>query len=88
MPQVPRSRPSGRAWATFLRNHAGETWACDTLQVTDVLFRPLVACFLVELGSRRVVHVGVTQHPTDAWVAQQLREATPYAEQPRFLNAG
>ena len=38
----------------------------------------------MELGSRRVVHVGATRHPTDAWAAQQLREATPYGERPRF----
>jgi putative transposase len=85
MRQVPRPRPSGQRWATFLRNHAHETWAGDFLQVTDLLFRPLFAFFLVELGSRRVVHVGVTRHPTDAWVTQQLREATPYGERPRFL---
>jgi len=83
--QVPRSRPSGQRWATFVRNHAHETWACDFLQVTDVLFRPVFAYFLVELSSRRVVHVGVTRHPTDAWIAQQLREATPYGACPRFL---
>jgi hypothetical protein len=53
--------------------------------VTDLLFRPQLAFFLVALGSRRVVHLGVTRHPTDAWVAQQLREATPYGEGPRFL---
>jgi len=39
----------------------------------------------VEHASRRVVHVGVTRHPTDAWVAQQLREATPFGVTPRFL---
>ncbi len=27
----------------------------------------------------------MTRHPTDAWVAQQLREATPFVERPRFL---
>jgi len=32
-----------------------------------------------------VVHGGVTRHPTDAGVAQQLREATPVDERPRFL---
>src|SRR5205085_3494836 len=78
------ARPPGRggqSWATFLRNHAGDTWACDFLPVTDLLFRPLHAFFM----TRRVVHVGVTRHPTDAWIAQQLREATPFGDRPRYL---
>ncbi len=76
---------SGQAWSAFLRNHTGEIWACDFLPVTDLLFRPVYAFFVVALGSRRVVHIGVTRHPTDAWVAQQLREATPFDARPRFL---
>ncbi len=79
------SRRAGQPWATLLRNHAGAIWACDFLPVTDLLFRPLFAFFIVELASRRVVHVGVTRHPTDAWAAQQLREATPFGQRPRFL---
>ena len=59
--------------------------ACNFLQVVDLRFRSLFASCIVELGSRRVVHVGVTRHPSDAWVAQQLREATPSEERPRFL---
>ncbi len=78
-------RPRGQTWATFLRNHAHEIWACDFLPVTDALFRPVYAFFVIALGSRRVVHVGVTRHPTDAWVAQQLREATPFDQRPRYL---
>jgi transposase InsO family protein len=78
-------RPRGQTWATFLRHHARQIWACDFLPVTDVLFRPLYAFFVIELASRRVVHVGVTRHPTDAWVAQQLREATPFDRRPRYL---
>jgi putative transposase len=35
--------------------------------------------------SRKVIHVGVTGSPTDAWVAQQLREATPYGQAPKYL---
>ena len=27
----------------------------------------------------------MTRHPTDAWVVQQLREATPFDARPRFL---
>jgi putative transposase len=77
--------PRGQAWSTFLRNHAGDIWACDFLQVTDLFFRSLFAFFIVELKSRKVIHVNVTQSPTDAWVAQQLREATPYGQTTRYL---
>jgi transposase InsO family protein len=78
-------RRAGQPWATFLRNHAGDIWACDFLPVTDLLFRPLYAFFVIALGPRQVVHVGVMRHPTDAWAAQQLREATPCGQRPRFL---
>ena len=81
-------RPPGRqgqSWKTFVRNHGCDTWACDFLQLNDVLFRPIFALFFVVHGSREVVHVNVTGSPTDAWTAQQLREATPCGEAPRFL---
>jgi len=38
--------------------------------VTDLFFRPLFAFFVVELKSRRVIHVGVTRSPSDPWVAR------------------
>jgi putative transposase len=41
--------------------------------------------FIIEHSSWRIVQVGVTRSPTDAWVAQRLREATPFGEGPRFL---
>ena len=72
-------------WLTFVHNHAQDIWACDFLQVPDVLFRHLFCFFLIELGSRRVVHVGVTRQPTERWVAQQLREATPFGTAPNYL---
>ncbi len=78
-------RRTGQTWETFLRNHAHEIWACDFLPVTDLFFRPVFAFFVIALGTRRVIHVGVTRHPTDAWVAQQLREATPFSQRPRYL---
>jgi hypothetical protein len=71
-------RPPSQTGKTFLRNHADTLWACDFIQVTDVFFRSLFIFVIVELGSRRIVRLGVTRHPTDAWVVQQLREATPF----------
>jgi putative transposase len=78
-------RRVGQNWATFLRNHAKDMWACDFLQVTDLFFRSLFAFFIIELHSRKVIHVGVTRSPTDAWTAQQLREATAYGQGPKYL---
>jgi putative transposase len=85
MRNVRTHQPRGQNWATFLRNHAAQIWACDFLQVSDLFFRPLFAFFLIELKSRKVIHVGVTRSPTDPWVAQQLREATPYGQAPKYL---
>jgi transposase InsO family protein len=80
-----RVRPSSQTWGTFLHNHASAIWACDFVPVTDLFFRSLFAFFIIEVKTRKVMHVAVTRHPTDAWVAQQLREATPYGQTPGFL---
>jgi putative transposase len=78
-------RPWGQSWSTFLGNHLNQSWACDFLQLYDIWFRPIFAFFIIELGSRRVVHVAVTRHPSTTWVAQQLRNATPFGNGPRFI---
>ena len=69
----------------FLQNHAKDMWTCDFLQVTDLFFRSLFAFFIIDMHSRKVIYVGVTRSPTDAWTAQQLREATPYGQSPNYL---
>jgi putative transposase len=85
MRPVRTPQPGGQNWATFRHNHAAHIWACDFLHVTNLFFRPLFAFFIIELKTRRVMHVGATRSPTDAWVAQQLREATPYGQAPKYL---
>jgi putative transposase len=85
MRQARPSPPGGQTWTTFLRNHAQDIWACNFVQLTDAWFRPLFAFVVTALGSRRIVHGGVTRAPTDNWVAQQLREATPCGTAPKYL---
>ena len=80
-----RPSPSGQTWSIFLRNHAPNIWACDFIQVYDIFFRCLFVFVVIEHSSRRIVHVATTAHPTDAWVSQQLKEATPWNRKPRFL---
>ncbi|MBK7583388.1 MAG: DDE-type integrase/transposase/recombinase [Myxococcales bacterium] len=77
--------PSGQTWATFQRNHMHQVWACDFIQTYDIWFRPLFAFFIIELGSRKIVSVGVTSNPSSSWVAQQLRNATAFGVGPRFI---
>jgi putative transposase len=79
------ARPRGQNWKIFLHTHAEQVWACDFLPAMDLFFRSLFAFFIIELHSRRVIHVGVTRYPTDAWTAQQLREATAYGVGPKYL---
>jgi putative transposase len=83
--QVVLPRRGKQTWTTFIHNHACAVWSCDLLQVMDVFFRDLFLFFILEVGSRKIVHVGVTRHPTDAWLAQQLREATPFGTAPKYL---
>ena len=83
MPSPPR-RPS-IGWNTFLRTHLHETVGIDFLTVPTATFR-LLYCFVILHHERRhVLHVNVTTHPSSQWIAQQLTEAFPYEQAPRFL---
>ena len=83
---APRSgSPRGQGWATFLRNHGHEIWACDFLQSYDVFFRPLFAFAFIELATRKIIHIATTRSPSWAWVTRQLRNATPFGLAPHFL---
>jgi transposase InsO family protein len=86
MPKEPSRGPRGdQRWSTFLRNHAGAILACDFFVVVTVTFRILYVFVLLEHGSRRIMHVGVTTHPTAGWTLQQLRQAVPSDHKYRFL---
>jgi hypothetical protein len=85
MRPVRAPQASGQTWSTFLKTHAQDIWACDFLPVVDLFFRQVFVFFLIELSSRRVVHCAVTRVPTEVWVAQQLREATPFGVRPKYL---
>ena len=82
------SEPSSsghQTWATFLKNHAKDIWACDFTGVHDLFFRPLYIFVIIELQTRRIVHMAVTHSPSDEWTRQQFREATPWGRRPKYL---
>jgi transposase InsO family protein len=83
MPQ--RRKPPSQTWRTFLQSHVGCLAGIDFCVVPTATFR-LLYLFMVLLDQRRrVVHVGVTEHPSAGWVSQQLREAFPFDTAPRYL---
>jgi hypothetical protein len=80
-----RRQPPSQTWRTFLRNHLGQIVAADFFVVPTVTYRLLFVLVLLAHDRRRIRHIAVTAHPTAAWTAQQLREAFPWDEAPRYL---
>ena len=82
---VRRSRPPSQTWRTFLANHRSQVMAADFFVVPTVTYRLLFVLVILAHERRRIVHVAVTDHPTAAWTAQQLRNAFPDDECPSYL---
>lgn len=78
-------RPAGTSWMTFLTTHRDVLAAMDFFTVPTVTFRLLYVLLVIQHRRRRIVQVNVTPHPASAWVRQQLREAFPFNEMPRYL---
>jgi putative transposase len=53
--------------------------------VPTATFRVLFVFVVLSHERRRVVHFGVTEHPTQEWTLQQMREAFPWDQAPRFV---
>ena len=82
-PKNPRGRST--TWLPFLRNHLDVSWAIDFFTVTTIRFAALYVLLVLNHGRRKVVHFAITSNPSMPWVIQQLREAMPYGQQPRFV---
>jgi transposase InsO family protein len=78
-------RPPSQTWRTFLTNHASQIMAADFFVVPTITFRLLFVLVILAHDRRRIVHVAVTDHPTAAWTAQQLRNVCSENEPPRYL---
>lgn len=82
---ITNGKPPSQTWKIFIDNHIKDIAAVDFFTVSTVAFRILYCFVVLRLDRRRVVHFNVTTNPTAPWTAQQLVEAFPYDQTPRFL---
>ena len=50
-----------------------------------IRFQVLYVFLVLAHDRRRILHFNVTAHPTAEWTGQQLREAFPFDQLPRYL---
>jgi putative transposase len=78
-------RPSSQTWETFLKNHMQDMVSTDFFVVPTATFRLLFVFLVLSHHRRRILHFGVTAHPTAEWTAQQLINAFPWNVTARYL---
>ena len=82
---VRHRKPPSQTWRTFLDNHVRDMVSVDFFTVPTVRFQVLYVFLVLAHDRRRILHFGVTAHPTAEWTAQQVREAFPWDSAPRYL---
>ncbi len=82
-PQV--RKPHSPTWRAFLNNHVKDLVACDFFTVPTVTYKVLFVFVILTHERRRIAHFNVTEHPTPQWTSQQVVEACPWDEAPRYL---
>ena len=82
---IRQGKPPSQSWLTFLRNQAPGLACVDLFTVPTVTFRILYVLVVLRLERREVIHFNVTEHPTSQWSGQQIVEAFPWNEAPRYL---
>ena len=80
-----RRRPRSQSWRAFLENHVRDLASMDFFVVPTATFRVLLVLIILAHKRRRIVHFAVTDSPTAAWTAQQVAEAFPWEQAPRYL---
>jgi putative transposase len=64
-----RRRLGSQNWSAFVRNHARWVLACDFFVTVTAGFRMLYVFVVLDVGTRRILHWNVTDHPTGEWTA-------------------
>ena len=66
-------------------SRAKQLVSIDFFTVPTIRFQVLYVFLVLAHDRRRILHFNVTPHPTAEWTGQQLREAFPFDQLPRYL---
>jgi len=80
-----KSNPPSQNWKTFLNNHFHQLASIDFFTVPTVTFQILYCFIVLRHNQRKIVHFNITTNPTSQWTAQQIKEAFPYDQSPKYL---
>ena len=83
--RIRSKKPPSQTWRSFLKNHVTDIAAIDFFTVHTITFRVLYCFIVLRHDRRRIVHFNVTMHPTATWTVQQIINAFPFDEAPKYL---
>jgi putative transposase len=82
---IRHQKPPSQTWKTFLANHTADLVSVDFFTVPTATFRILYVFVILRHDRREIIHFNATYHPTAEWTAQQIVEAFPFDNVPRYL---
>lgn len=84
---APWAGQRSQVWSTFVRNHASSVLACDFFVTITATFRVIDVFVVLDVGTRRIRHWNVTEHPTAHWTTQQFRIVMSDDDPSRFPHS-
>ena len=78
-------KPPSQTWRTFLTNHMHNTASIDFFVVPTITFKLLFVLVVLSHDRRKIVHFNVTASPSAAWTGQQIIEAFPWDNAPKYM---
>ena len=77
-------KPPSQTWRTFHDNYVSQLVFLDFFMAPRIRFEALYVFLVLAHDRRRILHFNVTAHPKAGWTGQQLREASPLEQLPRY----
>ena len=78
-------KPPLLTWRTFLDNPVATLVSVDFFVTRAVTFELLYVFVTLQRECRRVLHLGVTSHPSAEWIGNHGVQACPFETAPRYM---